>query len=45
MAAKDLLDSGNAKNSKPAADMNNTRSNDTNSNQKKHGPCKNSLPT
>ncbi len=44
MAAKDLLDSGNAKSSKPAADMNNTRNN-TNANQKKHGPCKNSLPT
>lgn len=43
MAAKDLMDSNNAKNNKPAADMNTRNTN--NSDQKKHRPCKNSLPT
>ncbi|MDF2569095.1 MAG: hypothetical protein K0R55_699 [Sporomusa sp.] len=44
MATKDLLDSNNAKNSKPAATMTNEK-NTNNANQKKHMPCKNSLPT
>lgn len=44
MAAKDLLDSENAKNSKPASNMQKTNSSN-NANQKKHMPCKNSLPT
>lgn len=46
MATKDLLDSNNAnaKNNKPAANMNNEKNVDK-ANQKKHMPCKNSLPT
>jgi hypothetical protein len=43
VAAKDLLDSENAKNSKPASNMQKPNSN--NADQKKHMPCKNSLPT
>lgn len=44
MAAKDLLDSDIAKNSKPAANMKKSNSSN-NAEQKKHMPCKNSLPT
>ncbi|SMC82660.1 hypothetical protein [Sporomusa malonica] len=44
MATKDLLDSNNAKNNKPAASMNNEK-NANKASQKKHMPCKNSLPT
>lgn len=44
MAAKDLLDSNPAKNSKPAAAATNGK-NAANTDQKKHMPCKNSLPT
>lgn len=44
MATKDLLDSNTAEKSKPAVNMTNT--NDPNkTDQKKHMPCKNSLPT
>ncbi len=44
MATKDLLDSSNAKNNKPAANMNPAKkTGDTD--QKRHMPCKNSLPT
>ncbi|MBP2634952.1 MAG: hypothetical protein H6Q72_859 [Firmicutes bacterium] len=44
MAAKDLLDSDNAKNGKPASTMQKPNS-ANNADQKKHMPCKNSLPT
>ncbi|SDE72783.1 hypothetical protein [Sporomusa acidovorans] len=44
MATKDMLDSNAAKKSKAAATITNT--NDPNkAEQKKHMPCKNSLPT
>ncbi|WP_425060647.1 hypothetical protein SCACP_13840 [Sporomusa carbonis] len=44
MASKDLLDSNNTKNSRPAANMNTENKTNT-AEQKKHMPCKNSLPT
>lgn len=44
MATKDLLDSNNAKNNKPAANMHSAKKAGT-ADQKKHAPCKNSLPT
>ena len=44
MATKDLLDSANAQNNKPAAKMNKGQTKN-NADEKKHMPCKNSLPT
>ena len=45
MATKDLLDSTTAKNNKPATTGMTNAQNANKADQKKHMPCKNSLPT